>query len=82
MRIEREIGEKGQVVIPKDIRRHLGLRKGSKVIFEAKGDEIMMRSEVDAEKFVSDFLNVPKRLKKPIGIKELKKVLDEKYDLH
>ncbi len=81
MKIEREIGAKGQVVIPKDIRRHLGLKKGSKVIFETRGDEITLRPEVDAEKFVKDFLNVPKRLTKPIGIKEIKKVLGEKYDL-
>ncbi|MFV9631076.1 MAG: PIN domain-containing protein [Methanosarcinales archaeon] len=40
MNIVRELGAKGQIVIPKDVREHFGLRKGSKVVFEVKSDEI------------------------------------------
>jgi AbrB family looped-hinge helix DNA binding protein len=36
MKFERELGEKGQVVIPKDIRDLLGLRSGQKVVFETR----------------------------------------------
>lgn len=81
MKFQREIGEKGQVVIPKDIRKSLGLKKGSRVIFEVKTNEVVLKPEMDAIRQWEEFLNVPKRLKKPIGIKEIKKILDEKYDL-
>jgi AbrB family looped-hinge helix DNA binding protein len=32
MNIVRELGAKGQIVIPKDVREYFGLRKGSKVV--------------------------------------------------
>lgn len=79
MIMEREIGEKGQVVIPKDIRRYLGLRKGKKVVFEFRDKEVVIKAEQDPIKFLNDFLNVPR--KKNITLKEIKKTLDEKYDL-
>ena len=79
MIIEREIGEKGQLVIPKDIRRFLGLKKGQKVIFEVRKDEVVLRPEQDPEKFLEDFLNIPKT--KNITLKEIKRGLEEKYDL-
>ncbi len=79
MNIEREIGEKGQVVIPKDIRKFLGLRSGQKVIFEVREKEVVLKPS-DPKKFLEDFLNVPK-LKKPLRIKDIKKILEEQYDL-
>ena len=36
MYIVRGLGAKGQIVVPKDIRDHFGLKKGSKVVFEVK----------------------------------------------
>ena len=36
MNIKRVMGEKGQVVVPKDIREHLGIRPGSEVVFEVE----------------------------------------------
>ena len=38
MIIKREISEKGQIVIPKDIREYLGLKEREKVIFEIKNN--------------------------------------------
>lgn len=70
MIIERQIGEKGRVAIPKDTGKFLGLRKGKRVI----------KPKQDPEEFLKDFLNVP-RLKKPLKIKDLKKALEEQYDL-
>ena len=78
MLIEREIGEKGQVVIPKDIRSLLGLKVGQKIIFEVKENEVLIKSEQDPERFLEDFFNVPK---KNITMKQIKKLLDEKYDI-
>jgi len=79
MNIEREIGEKGQVVIPKDIRKFLGLQRGQKVIFEVREKEVVLKPS-DPEKFLEDFLNVPK-LKKPLKTKDIKRMLEEQYDL-
>ena len=45
MIIKRQIGEKGQVVIPKDIREMLKIRSGENVIFEVKKEEVVIKSE-------------------------------------
>ena len=76
---KREIGEKGQVVIPKDIREFLRLEKGTKVIFEVKGDEIILRHEQDPQKFLEEFLNVPNKEKKG-SVKEIKKIILQQND--
>ena len=78
MVLEREIGEKGQVVIPKDIRKFLDLKKGKKVIFEFRGDEVILRSE-DPRTFLDEFLNVPKRLRRGLTMHDIKKTLGEAY---
>ncbi len=80
MYIKRNIGEKGQVVIPKDIRNYLGLKPGSEVLFEMKGKEVLLKHPVDPRKFVEDFGNVPNKLKK-VNMKEIEKILEEEYDL-
>lgn len=79
MIIKREIGEKGQVVIPKDIRNNLGFEVGVKITFEIEGDKVILKKEEDAEKVVEDFFNTPK-ISKKISFKELKKVYEEQYE--
>lgn len=79
MEMKRAVGEKGQVVLPKDVRDYLGIKPGSTVIFEVKGKEIVIKPEKSGEEFVKDFLNVPK-LKKPLTTKQIKKILDEQYE--
>jgi AbrB family looped-hinge helix DNA binding protein len=82
MQIKRHIGEKGQIVLPKDIREYLGLKPGSEVVFEVKGKEIIIKRSVDPEKFVEEFCNVPKKLKKRINIKKLlEKQVEEEYNV-
>jgi len=80
MIIKREIGEKGQVVIPKDIRNFLGLEKGEKVVFEVKDREVILKKEQDVEEFLKDFLNIPEKLRKPITMKEIKNIILSQYD--
>ena len=80
MIIRREIGEKGQVVIPKDIREMLGLHSGEQVIFEIKNEEVKIKKEQNPEEFLKDFLDVPGKKKKRSSIKEVKKIIMEQYD--
>ena len=79
MIIKRPIGEKGQVVIPKDIREYLGLRKGENVVFEIKNNEVVLKQEQDAEEFLRDFLNVPK-IKRKLTARKFKKIMEEQYN--
>ena len=38
------ITSKGQVTIPRDVRRALGVRTGDRLIFESVGDEVRVRA--------------------------------------
>ena len=80
MRFVRQMGEKGQVVIPKDIRQLLGLKFKQNVVFEINNEEVRIKTEQNPEDFLEDFLNIPK-LKRPLTLKDLKKIEDESYDL-
>lgn len=73
--MKRPIGEKGQVVIPKDIRKLLNLRK--EVVFEVKDNKVFMKSEQTPEDFLKDFFDVPK-IKR--GRKSVKEMILEQYD--
>jgi AbrB family looped-hinge helix DNA binding protein len=41
--MRRSLGEKGQIVIPKDVRNYLGLKPGSEVILEVRGRELIIK---------------------------------------
>ena len=77
MIIKREIGEKGQVVIPKDIREYLGIRNGDNVVFEIKNDQVMLKQEQDPKEFLDEFLDTPK-IKR--GKKSIKEMILSQYD--
>lgn len=65
------LGEKGQIVIPKDIREYFGLKRGSRLLFEVKNDEIIIRPQKD-EEFAEEFCSIVKeKLTKKIDIKRL-----------
>ena len=80
MQIKRTVGEKGQIVVPKDIRNYIGIRPGSEIVFEVKDGNVIIKSSIDPEKFVEDFCNIPKNLRKDIDSKQIKKMLDEQYE--
>jgi len=79
MIIRRPIGEKGQVVIPRDIRNLLGLRAGREVVFEIESGGVKIKAEEDSDAIVEEFFNTPK-LKKKLSARELKNIIYEQYD--
>ena len=42
------ISSRGQIAIPTDIRSHLGLADGSKVLFFVEGDTVMMKKVTES----------------------------------
>jgi len=56
----RTIGKKGQITIPKDIREKFGLKEGERVIFEVRGDEIVMKPEKSGKEFVDELVSIVK----------------------
>lgn len=82
MQLKRTLSEKGQIVIPKDVREYLGLKPGSEIVFEIKEGKVVIRPRKDPKEFVEEFCNVPKKLKKKIDIKKLlEKQIEEEYDI-
>jgi AbrB family looped-hinge helix DNA binding protein len=80
MIIKRFIGEKGQVVIPSDIRKMLNLQKGNEVIFEIGDKEVKIKKE-DTKDALERFFTLSRTRSKDITLKELKKIENESYDL-
>jgi AbrB family looped-hinge helix DNA binding protein len=68
----KNVGQKGQVVIPKQLRDAMGLKPGVEVILELRGDEIVI-SKPKIEGSYTEYYtttHAPK-LKKLVNIKEI-----------
>ncbi len=82
MIIEREVGRKGQVVIPKDIRKLLGLQEGNrKVLFEVEDNEVKLKRKNNSKKILQKFFTIARTKGKDLTLKDLKKIEEESYDL-
>lgn len=82
MEIVREIGKKGQVVIPKDLRVILNIKEKDKILFSVKDNEVTIKKEErDVEGFLKEFFSIARTKGKSLTLKELKKIEDESYDL-
>jgi len=58
MILKRTIGPKGQVVIPKDVREHLGVEPGSEVIFEVRENEVVMKPSRAPAQIVDEYVSI------------------------
>lgn len=67
------LGAKGQIVIPKRLRELLGIRRGSKVVVEERGErEIVIRPVESSEQFVARFCDTGgRKLRRRIDLKRL-----------
>lgn len=67
---------RGRIVIPKEIRKKLGLRRGQRFLIEVRGEEIVLKPAVDVERFMFELKGCihgsrirPDELKEIWGIK-------------
>jgi AbrB family looped-hinge helix DNA binding protein len=68
----KNVGQKGQVVIPKRLRDALGLKPGVEVILELKGDQIVI-SKPKIEGSYTEYFTMTQapKLKKVVNLKEI-----------
>lgn len=68
----RSVGPKGQVVIPEEIRRALGMKPGSRVRFEMRNGEVMIKPEIKPDEYAEYFSRTyARKLRKQINVKKL-----------
>ncbi len=68
----KNVGPKGQVVIPKRIRDALGIKPGVDVTLEIRGEEIVISKPKIEDSYTEYFATTySPKLRKPIVIKEL-----------
>jgi AbrB family looped-hinge helix DNA binding protein len=68
----RNVGPKGQVVIPKQMRDVLGLKPGVEVILEVRGDEVVITKPKIEGSYTEYFIATQgPKLKKIVNIKKL-----------
>jgi AbrB family looped-hinge helix DNA binding protein len=68
----KNVGPKGQVVIPKRMREALGLKPGVEITLELRDDEIVIKKPKISGSYTEYFIATSRpKLKKRINIKEL-----------
>lgn len=80
----KNVGPKGQVVIPKRMRDALGLKPGAEVILEVKGDEVVISKPKIGGSYTEYYTatHAPK-LKRFVDIKEIiTEEVDRRHALH
>jgi AbrB family looped-hinge helix DNA binding protein len=70
--VRKNVGQKGQVVIPKQLRDAIGLKPGVEVILEIRGDEIVI-SKPKIEGSYTEYYTTTQtpKLKKVVNLKEI-----------
>jgi AbrB family looped-hinge helix DNA binding protein len=72
------VSSKGQMVIPENVRKEMGIEKGTKLVLIERGGEIVMRKEED---FIADLDDIQERRSlQKIGERTFKKLWDNKED--
>jgi AbrB family looped-hinge helix DNA binding protein len=70
-----KVGQKGQVVIPKEIRDKVGIREGSEVLVSTRDNEdeiVIRRSSPPTQSYVDYYIaTYCKKLKRQVNIKKL-----------
>jgi AbrB family looped-hinge helix DNA binding protein len=76
---ERKVGPKGQVVIPKEIRKIMGITPETKVYISLENGKIILRTK--RRESIEDFLRIiPDEKRRKITIKDVKRRLEEEFE--
>jgi len=79
MEFQRKVGPKGQVVIPKEIRRLMGISPNSKVLISVEDRSIIIKTE--NKEPVWQFMRLfAKEHGKRLSIKEIKRMKEAEYE--
>jgi AbrB family looped-hinge helix DNA binding protein len=80
----RNVGPKGQVVIPKRMREALGLKPGVEITLELRDKEIVIKKPQVRGSYTEYFITTSSpKLKKRINVKELiADEVEDRYALH
>ena len=81
MELERTISEKGQIVIPRDIREYLGIKSGSEVVFDINDGAVIMKPKKSGRDTVEEFCSISKKRFAKMSPRRLKKLLGEQYEV-
>jgi AbrB family looped-hinge helix DNA binding protein len=81
---KKNVGPKGQVVIPKRMRDSLGLKPGVEVILEMRDQEIIIKKPQIKGNYTEYFITTSsQKLHKPVNIKKLiTQEVEERHVLH
>ncbi|MGB9659585.1 MAG: AbrB/MazE/SpoVT family DNA-binding domain-containing protein [Nitrososphaerales archaeon] len=70
------LDKRGRVVIPKELRKRLGLKPNQSMLIEVRGKEIVLKPALEVEKFIAELRGCvqgsrikPSKLKEIWGIK-------------
>jgi AbrB family looped-hinge helix DNA binding protein len=80
----KNVGPKGQVVIPKRMRDALGLKPGVEVTLEMRDQEIVIKKPQVTDNYVDYFIHTSApKLKKWVNIKQvLEEEVEERIGIH
>ncbi len=70
------VDDKGRIILPEDVRKKLGMRKGSKVKVSLKGDKVVIASTIGSKQFIDKmeaFIKEGSKIEKidPLKLKEI-----------
>ena len=63
----------GQITVPKGVREIIGIKPGQKVIFEKKGDKVVLSKRVSDEEFFAEIDQIVGKKAKKIATKDKNK---------
>jgi len=79
---KRNVGQKGQVVIPKQMRDALGLKPGVEITLELRDKEIVIKKPEVKGSYTEYFISTSSpKLKKEVNLKELFEEVEERLGL-
>ncbi|MBI4449018.1 AbrB/MazE/SpoVT family DNA-binding domain-containing protein [Candidatus Woesearchaeota archaeon] len=77
--INRKVGPKGQIVLPKDVRSQFKWKPGTEVSFIVRAHEVAIQPAMSADAVLEKLHKIGEKIK-PMTIKEMKDIFEEEYE--